>query len=175
LGEVHLNHLYKIHEIIRPCDEFGLIPVIESYYREFLRNHKKMKNILLLLIGLITLSSCEWSGYYYFTIDNRSSHSVVVGVDPSYKYQYNKTTDSIRVVYPNNKILFWKDDGRNSGDRGNHFLIIFDTIYITPVDTALKLNKNFNEVENWIVTQHDKWKNGYFYYNFIINDSDISK
>jgi len=137
-----------------------------------------MKHSTIFFMLIAILNSCDWSGNYYFSIENKSSYPITIGLYPADKNQYNKTADSILMVYPNQKTVFWKEQGRNSGDRGIYFLRLFDTIYVQINDTSNRLTKDITLRENWDLKVHKygfEGKNADYYYNFTFSDSNIQK
>ena len=101
-----------------------------------------MKKLYILLLSVILLAACDPGTGDLFYVDNNSDYNLQVG----YQTRYN---DTLIVVNSQQKILILEQHGLGTAnDRGEEFLIFFDTLYFRINDT-LQIDKDYLKRENW--------------------------
>lgn len=89
------------------------------------------------------------------------------------KIQGKWTKDTIFVVNPSESLDLYKTELLKDEDLGDRFLSFFDTLYVFPVDSTIKLNKVINSRKNWSFEVKSHKKSFDCFYEFTITNEDI--
>ena len=127
----------------------------------------------LINLILFILISCEPGGEYNYYVDNKSIYTFNVLVKGAY---YANFRDSNILISSQKRTKFYGLRERDHGDLETYFLkVAFDTVYIHSMDTTIKLDKDFQNRDEWdlsIIDHHNR--NSTFDYTFVITNNDIS-
>ena len=129
------------------------------------------KKLYFLIFMLIFVVSCDYEAKEHYIIDNKSSYDINVVYVKKYNNEKNDSTKVI--VSPNMTKDFYENTTATAvaKDKGENYLDIFDSIYISINDTLI-LNKDLYNMDNW-----DYWHKGKrdseSRFTFTINNSDL--
>ena len=129
------------------------------------------KNLLTLLLLIISLLSCDYQVKEYYIIENKSRFDIKVAF---VERNGNDKKDTINEIVKTNATKSFYVKNSNTGIRkskGENYLDVFDSLWIS-INDSLLLKKEINNLGYW-----DYWHNGKKEYvskfTFSINDSDI--
>lgn len=137
-----------------------------------------MKNIILLILSSIILISCDPGLINNYVIENQSDYLIETKVRLKQGQRKSNSSDSIQVikVKPKSKvkIIDYAEIG-NTHDKKQFFLEEFDTISIRI--NGMKISKNINNRVNWRyeVIREELLSLDEVQYNFVIENTDLTK
>ena len=132
-----------------------------------------MKLLLSVLI-LSTLISCDPEITYQFNVENKSDKELIF----NYKHGYANAKDSFTICPPKTNCIIVSVTafGSNPKDEGNNFLKILDTLKVKTNDST-QIIKNIYDRKNWNYTNEIYYlgivKTGTSIYTIELENKDI--
>ena len=114
----------------------------------------KKKNILLSLLLVVIMSSCDYFGDYLLYIENRlETDTVTIKMQRADFRDYEEIKDSVFVILPNERKLIHDSSGGASlkHDHPND-IMIYKTLQFDVFINNIKLEKNLCERQYWEYT-----------------------
>jgi hypothetical protein len=119
-----------------------------------------------------TITSCEHGGNFDYYIDNKSNHKIKVQFTPVTSNDIN--VDTVLTINEKTKTIIFRWESVNAGD-GRQKDLPFKIRKLTPIEDTLKINKDWNSIDNWDFSTNGKTWGPESDYTFEIDEADIIK
>ena len=105
------------------------------------------KNLLTLLLLIISLISCDYMAKEYYIIENKTGFDINV----AFVEKGNDKKDTVNEIVKANTIRSFYVNNTNTGmakSKGDNYLDVFDKLSIS-INDSLLLTKDLFKIDNW--------------------------
>ena len=105
------------------------------------------KNLLTLLLLIISLISCDYMAKEYYIIENKTGFDINV----AFVEKGNDKKDTVNEIVKANTIRSFYVNNTNTGmakSKGDNYLDVFDNLWIS-INDSLIINKDLLKIDNW--------------------------